>query len=248
MKNHIRKFVAAFIVAIAGVFFLSGGVSAQGFVIDHACTDLSQIPDAWINQVKSNLKVHYAHTSHGEQIYVGLDRLSTADSRYAFFPDNCQMPSTGESLAMMEGQTISGYCETYVTPEYYWQGNRALDITRGMLNTHDINISMWAWCSQLDYYSSAEVQQYLNAMSLLETEYPDVTFVYFTGNAQSEEQNRVDRNNQIRDYCRQNHKILFDFEDLDCWYGGEQYTVNGIPMETSPVSWGRSGAYHLRQL
>jgi hypothetical protein len=103
--------------------------------------------------------------------------------------------------------------------------------TRGMLNAHDINISMWAWCTQLDYYSSSQVQAYLDAMAQLEREYPGVRFVYFTGNAQSEEQNRVDRNNQIRDYCRQNNKFLFDFADLDCWYGGEQYTVNGIPME-----------------
>jgi hypothetical protein len=231
MKSSVRKFTTALMVMIASLFFLGEGVEAQGFIVDHTCTDLSQIPDSWINQVKSTLKVHYAHTSHGEQIYTGLDRLSSSNNQYAFYPDNCTMPATREYLAMMEGQALSGYCETYVTPEYYWEGTRALNITRGMLNTQDINVSMWAWCTQLDYYSSSQVQAYLDAMAQLESEYPGVTFVYFTGNAQSEDQNRVDRNNQIRDYCRQNNKILFDFADLDCWYGGEQYTVNGIPME-----------------
>ena len=231
MKDNAQRLFTAFVVLVAGLFFMAGGANAQGFIIDHTCTDLSQIPDTWINPVKTSLKVHYAHTSHGEQIYVGLDRISKVNSKYAFYPDNCQMPSTETALALMEGQTISDYCETYITPDYYWDGDAALDITRGMLNTHDVNISMWAWCTQLDYYSHSEVQNYLNAMSLLESQYPGVTFVYFTGNAQSEEQNRVDRNNQIRDYCRQNNKILFDFADLDCWYGGEQHTVGGIPME-----------------
>jgi hypothetical protein len=68
-------------------------------------------------------------------------------------------------------------------------------------------------------------------MAQLESEYPGVTFVYMTGNAQGSEQNRYDRNNQIREFCRQNNKILFDFADLDCWYNGEQYTVDGIPTE-----------------
>ena len=68
-------------------------------------------------------------------------------------------------------------------------------------------------------------------MAQLESEYPNITFVYMTGNAQSETQNRVDRNNQIRDYCRNNNKILFDFADLDCWYNGEQNVQNGIPVE-----------------
>ena len=241
MNDHTLKFFSSLILVIVGVFYLAGGVKAQGFVVDHTCTDISRIPETWINQVKSTLKAHYAHTSHGEQIYTGLDRLSGSNNKYAFYPDNCTMPSTTEYLAMMEGQTVSGYCETYITPDYYWEGTNALNITRGMLNAHDINVSMWAWCSQLDYYSSSEVQVYLDAMTQLESEYPDVTFVYFTGNAQSEDQNRVDRNNQIRNYCRQNNKILFDFADLDCWYGGEQYSVNGIPMEHPQYSGDEAG-------
>ena len=231
MKDYTPKFIPSFILLVMGIFFLAGGAKAQGIIVDHTCTDFSQIPETWINQVKRTLKVHYAHTSHGEQIYTGLDRLSNTNPKYAFYPNNCIIPATGESLAMMEGQIISGYCETYITPEYYWEGSSALNITRRMLNTHDVNVSMWAWCTQLDYYSSSQVQSYLDAMAQLEREYPGVTFVYFTGNAQSEEQNRMDRNNQIRDYCQQNNKFLFDFADLDCWYGGEQYTVNGIPME-----------------
>lgn len=203
----------------------------QGIIIDHTCTDLSQIPDAWIDQVKSVLKVHYAHTSHGEQITTGLEALSRANPKYSYYPDNCNMPQTSQYLSLMDGQYFGNYCETYVTPDLYWEGSDGLNKTRSVLNGFDVNISGWAWCTQLDYYSASEVQAYLNAMSQLESEYPDIKFIYMTGNAQSAEQNRYDRNNQIRQYCRNNNKILFDFADLDSWYNGQQYTENGIPME-----------------
>ncbi len=68
-------------------------------------------------------------------------------------------------------------------------------------------------------------------MTALEAAYPNITFVYMTGNAQSESSNRYDRNNQIRQYCVENNKVLFDFADLDCWYNGQKNIVNGIPCE-----------------
>ncbi len=212
------------------------GTSA--FIIDHNCTDISRIPDEWIQQAKEQFRIHYAHTSHGEQIVVGLQRLSggaaglssTRSTKYRFYHAYCEVPSAQDGLRMMDGQQID-YCETYVTPDLYWESDYGLNITRSVLQSFEVNISLWAWCTQLDDYSESETQNYLDRMSQLETEFPDVTFIYMTGNAQSEEQNRVDRNNQIREYCRSNNKFLFDFADLDCWYDDRQHTVNGIPME-----------------
>jgi hypothetical protein len=226
------KHARLFPVLIA-LFFISGpgSVFSGGIIIDHTCTDITKIPDTWINQVKSMLKIHYAHTSHGEQITEGLERLSNANSTYSFYPDNCHVPQTTQYLSLMDGQYFDDYCETYVTPDLYWEGSYGLNITRSVLNSYDVNVSLWAWCTQVDDYSQSQVQSYLNTMAQLEQEYPDVTFIYMTGNAQGEEQNRYDRNNQIRQYCRNNNKILFDFADLDCWYNGRQYTENGIPME-----------------
>ena len=207
-------------------------------LINHNHTDLNKIPDKWIDEVKSKFRIHYAHTSHGGQIVEGLTRLSAGtrpqstipmNSRFTFLHSYCQIPA-GNGMRMMDGQQM-GYCETYITPELYWQGDDALSYTRNVLNSFDVNVSIWAWCSQLDYYSKSEVQAYLDNMAKLEKEFPDVTFIYMTGNAQSEEQNRVDRNNQIRDYCSDNNKILFDFADLDCWYNGQQHSSGGIPTE-----------------
>lgn len=211
----------------------------SAIVADHTCTDLGSIPDEWIQKVKETVKIHYCHTSHGGQISEGLERLmngnfskdSVKGVKYNFYPDYCNMPDTTEYLSMMEGQYIEGYCETYVTPDLYWDSDYALNITRYMLNNFDINVSAFAWCTQMDYYSSLKVDDYLAKMTALEKEYPDVVFIYMTGNAQSPEQNRYERNNQIRDYCKKNNKVLFDFADLDCWYNGQQYTEDGIPME-----------------
>jgi len=220
-----------FVMLIVFLFFGVGTIFSQGIIIDHTCTDISKIPDTWITEVKKILKIHYAHTSHGEQITEGLERLSNANTKYHYYPDNCNMPQTTQYLSLMDGQYYDYYCETYVTPDLYWEGTYGINITRSVLNNFNVNVSLWAWCCQLDYYSQSEAQAYLNAMAQLESEYPDVTFIYLTGNAQSAEQNRVNRNNQIRNYCRNNNKILFDFADLDCWYNGQQYTENGIPME-----------------
>lgn len=214
------------------------GTQTSAFIIDHNCTDISRIPDQWIQQAKEQFRIHYAHTSHGGQIVVGLERLSggaagvfsTRSTKYRFYHAYCEVPSGQNGLRMMDGQQID-YCETYVTPDLYWESDHGLNITRSVLQSFDVNISLWAWCSQVDYYSQSEIQNYLDRMSQLETEFPDITFIYMTGNAQSEEQNRVDRNNRIREYCRNNNKFLFDFADLDCWYDGQQHTANGIPME-----------------
>ena len=52
-----------------------GEGEGEGIIIDHTCTDITQVPDTWIGNVKSQLRVHYAHTSHGSQITTGLERL-----------------------------------------------------------------------------------------------------------------------------------------------------------------------------
>ena len=49
--------------------------AGQALIIDHTCTDLSKIPSYWIEQARK-LTVHYAHTSHGEQILNGLRKLA----------------------------------------------------------------------------------------------------------------------------------------------------------------------------
>jgi len=37
-------------------------VFSQAIHIDHACTDITQIPETWLSMAKSLFKVQYAHT------------------------------------------------------------------------------------------------------------------------------------------------------------------------------------------
>jgi len=222
------------------LLFLPG--YSQAVIIDHTCTDITKIPAYWINQVKSALRVHYAHTSHGGQITTGLERLSDGNPTYTYASGYCTVPGSNTSLSLMDGQYYDSHCETYIGPELYWQGDNAMDITRSVLTSFDVNISLWSWCCQLDSYSQSQAQVYLDNMAQLENEFPDINFVYMTGNAQSDgNQNRYARNEQIRAYCRQNNKWLFDFGDLDCWYNNEQHTVNGIPSEHPQYSGNEAG-------
>ena len=62
-------------------------------IIDHTCTDLSQIPDEWIDSVKANMKLYYVHTSHGGQLTDGLETLENDNSKYSVALGNETLPT-----------------------------------------------------------------------------------------------------------------------------------------------------------
>jgi len=47
----------------------------HAIIINHTCTNLPQIPEAWVTAAKDNLHIAYGHTSHGSQIITGMDGL-----------------------------------------------------------------------------------------------------------------------------------------------------------------------------
>ena len=230
-----RIFLFCLIVLLSG---LKTPLFAQGIIIDHTCIDVSEIPDYWINQVKAVIKLHYGHTSHGSQLIEGIKRLANPslpvyDPRLTYTLQYNTLPATSH-LCILDGQLT----ETYITPSLYWR-NGGDTYTRQTLNAYPaLNVSMWSWCNEVSWVAEWFIDEYLAAMSDLESDYPDVKFVYMTGNAQETGEpgyNRYRWNEKIRKFCRDNNKILFDFADLDCWYNGEQatYEYNGqqIPVE-----------------
>ena len=61
-------------------FFMMLGVFAFScvsfaFIVDHTCTDLTQIPQSAIEQAKTSLHIAYGHTSHGSQLTDGMSGL-----------------------------------------------------------------------------------------------------------------------------------------------------------------------------
>ncbi len=223
------------------IFLMSLQVSfapAQGILIDHNCTDVTQIPANWIDQVQQNIYFHYAHTSHGAQLTYGLMHLEAENPALAHELTYCGIWENPDAFSIYDGQTGD---QTYITPDLYWETPDGLLMTHAVLDNNPIlNTSGWMWCTQLDEYNQDQVQAYLDAMQSLETAYPDITFVYFTGNSQAPDSygaNRHQRNVMIRNYCQANNKVLFDFGDIDCWHNGVMnsysYGGNTIPVEHS---------------
>jgi FlgD Ig-like domain len=201
----------ALVLAASAVF---GADRGAPLVINHLCADLAAIPNEAIQAAQDVCKWHYARLSHGRQLMVGFEMIEAADPFYAAI-----WPKTGGSLPVAPG--VLCIYTSAVASDSYWRGS-GLDVTRAILNgTPALNISAMSWCAELNTASESYVQEYLAAMQTLESEFPNVTFVYFTGTAQDSTgygYNRYLRNKQIRDFCVENNKVLYDFEDLDCWW------------------------------
>ncbi len=202
------------------------GGDGGAIIIDHNCNDLDSIPSQYIEAVKSGGVLHYAHRSHGSQLLIGAENIEISDPTYAYDDSWCSLPSGSDALKVWYGMTSNDY----VTPEDYWNSTDGLNDLRSILdNNPTIKYTMWSWCNELGTWTESQVQDYLDIINQMETEYPDVTFIYMTGNAQPDYppngMNTYERNEQIRQYCIDNDKVLYDFGDLDCWYNGDEHTT-----------------------
>ena len=214
-------------------------------IIDHTCTDISQIPDYWIDQAKQ-LTLHYAHTSHGGQIWQGSNNLESLNSTYGF----ARRESGSEGLPPVEVPPALRMYDgnpphTYITPELYWDSNAGKDSTRSVADTGDYDFSMWAWCGQVSDASQVYIERYLAAMNQFETEYPGMGFIYMTGHLDGggPSGNLNIRNEQIRTYCRANNKILFDFADIERYNpDGDDFLDAGANDECYYNDWGNNWA------
>ena len=202
MKNRLLMLAMIAILAVVP------SACADAIIIDHTCTDLSEIPDEWISQSKAMFNMSYGHTSHGSQIVSGMNNIKNpAGSLYWWDHDGTQ---GGLSLhnSMPSGDLGN--------PDRYTWAAR----TRTMLDdsNNDRNVVMWSWCGQADT-TEANMQIYLDLMSGLVADYPNVTFVYMTGHLTgSGEAGRLNqRNNQIRAHCIANNSVLFDFADIESY-------------------------------
>jgi len=180
---------------------------SDAIIIDHRCTNINAIPLQWINEAKSNLRVFYLHTSHGGQITTGMENLQ---SHYGVPYEFNETGSAG-ALSYQEqwGDLGSNGTLDWVTT------------IRSRLNqiSDDRNIVIASWCGGVSLSSESEIDIYLNAMNQLELDYPNIVFVYMTGHLDGtgESGNLNKRNNQIRSYCIENSKILFDFADIESY-------------------------------
>ena len=190
---------------------------AQAITIDHTCTDISRIPAYWLEEAKK-LTLHFAHTSHGSQIISGLLNLESQEARYALSvrTDNAaglppeEVPA---ALRIYDGNPP----ETYIEPEDYWNSEEGKNRTRAVAGAGIYDFSMWAWCGQVSSATETYIETYLQTLNQFESEHPDMRFIYMTGHLDGTgpDGNLHLRNQQIRDYCLANDKVLFDFADME---------------------------------
>jgi hypothetical protein len=202
----LRKTRAAATVLVLGVSVASAQAAT---IVDHNHSRLLDIPTTWIQQAKQTLHIAYGHTSHGSQLVTGMTAVQQQyGSLYAFAPYGA-----GGALDLRD-TPFSGASDLGNPDRTSWAS-----ATRSYLNAHpETNVIVWSWCGQVDT-SEANIDLYLSLMNQLETEYPSVKFVYMTGhlNGTGTTGNVNLRNEQIRTYCRNNGKILFDFADIESY-------------------------------
>ncbi|MCP4762692.1 MAG: hypothetical protein GY870_13015 [archaeon] len=231
--NAAAAFIFVIIVGGIGLLSLENGIDNGGngnspdygdaIIANHYITNwtlLQKIPDSAIIQAKNSLNISYGHTSHGSQIPTGMDGLSSF------------MEGRGVSSGLYNWfDGVDDNSSTLNLDDYGMSGdlgnsNRTIwaNRTRTYLDSHPYcNVIMWSWCGQVDGTEEQIADYYLANMNMLELEYPNVKFIYMTGHVYGTGLmgNIHIRNEQIRDYCKNNDKILYDFADI------ESYNLNG---------------------
>ena len=186
MKNvGFVLLLLALVVASAPAF------AANSIIIDYTCTDMSQIPQEYIDSARNQFNIILFRTSHGSQITTGVYSLGV------------QPPSIREVSDDLGHLGDTSFVQT--TRE--WLGSPS---------NPNFNVVWWAWCGGVADNTEEGINAYLQAMEGLEAEYPTVTFIYATGPLWhpgdiGTKENSDARNQQIRNWiASRDNKIFFD--------------------------------------
>lgn len=202
------------------LLWVGSTASAEAIIADYqAFRNFDKIPTYWLEKAK-DLTLHYAHTSHGSQIISGIRVLEGIDPTYSVAiresgTEGLPAIETPPALRIYDGNPP----ETYLEPGDYWDGESGLNRTRAVSATGKYNVSMWSWCGQQSSNSISTTQRYLDTLNQLETEFPAMRFIYMTGHTDgSGLAGKLHlRNEQVRQYCRDHEKVLFDFADIESY-------------------------------
>ena len=210
-------FKRMYFFAVLNVFVFSS--VSLAFIVDHTYTDLTQIPQSAIEQAKASLHIAYGHTSHGSQLTDGMSALvafANGGGLGLSLPTDIFAWNNGGSGGALDLHDYAmagdvGYYPQWVNETIAYLDNPA---------NADVNVIIWSWCGQASGYTEQQmIDYYLAPMSQLEIDYPDITFIYMTGHLDGTGQtgNLYLRNQQIRNYCIANEKVLYDFADIESY-------------------------------
>lgn len=231
MGKELSVFFRLLIImlGVLGSLELTHSISfGEPIIIDHICTDITQIPQSAIEHAVGNLHIGYGHTSHGSQLTTGMSGLvgfANGGGLGLSLPNDIfawNNGGTGGALDLHDyfmGGDLGN-------PDRTTWAQRTRDYLDDPANS-DVNVIIWSWCGQADT-TEENIDLYLSLMNQLEIDYPGVKFVYMTGHAvgTGEIGNLHLRNQQIRNYCEANDKVLYDFYDIECYDPDGNYFGN----------------------
>lgn len=194
-----------FLFLCVNAFLISG--FAESVIINHTSTRLSHVPPEYIDLARKQLRVAFAHSGIGDQIIQGMDALR--ERNLSLFSYNWS--GRGDALSFWNRSPPGDLG----TPDRRAWVARTREFLRG--RGSDRNLMVWLWGDQVGNAEVDDIDTYLENMAELEREFPRVRFVYATGrlNGTGELGNLHRRNEQIREFCRDNGKILYDFADIE---------------------------------
>ena len=173
-------------------------------VADHRVVDevrLDRILPGAVELAKAKLHIFFVHGTHGSQISYGMKGLAAFKG-----PLYDGLDIENLELADRSDPDLQGWA----------------DRVRSYLDDPDnrrINVVMWSWSNELSAAAEKTVSDYLQLTSDLEAEHPGVRFVYMTGHVDGSGPggNLRQRNEQIRAWCQEHGKVLYDFADIESW-------------------------------
>ena len=205
------------VLVLALVAFTVRPVWSAPLIIDHRHTDITQLSERRIARAKETLHIAYGHTSHGSQLtsgMAGLVEFANQGGRGLKLPQDFlafNKGGTGGALDLhdhaMRGDV--GYFPQWVNETRAYLDNPA---------NARVNVILWSWCGQMTgkHKNGTLAREYLEPMSQLEKDYPGVTFVYMTGHVDiGSDAAQKAACQAIRDYCKANGKVLYDFADIE---------------------------------
>ncbi len=204
-----RPGVAVLVLALAT---WAGGSERSAIIVDHNCVNLSAIPEGYLLPA-SSLRVLMRHASVGQGIAWGLDCLAGAhptQSTCSCFPagrydrDNWVFePRMGNWREKTDDLAAQAAART---------------------NDFDVFMSKFCYIDALGE-SHPDWEYFCGRMEQLEADYPDKTFVWWTIPLTRDGQPGTDVfNAQMRVYCVDHQKVLFDIADIEC------HDPNGVKL------------------
>jgi hypothetical protein len=178
-------------------------------VVDHTTTDLSRIPARWLEEAKRTVVWAYGSTSHGTQLWVGAQYLSEQvdPPTYRFCSEWGTAPAQASPACLRLGYDDG----------WSWDPGGFLDTARDLLRQNpQATAFMWSWCGEMSD-EDTPVQRYLDMMAQLEAEHPHVRFVYMTGHTDGGSAELARNNDLVRQYVREQGKVLYDFADIESY-------------------------------